>query len=234
MTYKRVGRPRPSLTKTRFAREAVGEPVGTSNTKMFQSSVSGLIGTRVLNNMTLTACSQGTAINQRLRDVINCRGFSVKGLLRSTTTSPEILTCNIAVVCQKDPSVTGLATVDEFFRNCGDPTDLTRGLDFSDSRSSIEFSSFPLNTDKFTVMKHERFCLGPPAAGMDIYFKNIDWWIPLNRQITYKGGAVGDTNDQLLVLFWFDILGALSTSTTLANKCFVQMTAITHFREAPL
>jgi len=196
---------------------------------MFQSSVSGLIGTRIINNMALTLCPRGLGLAERRNDIINCRGFTLKGLLRSTTSSPELLTCNIALVAQKDPSVAGTATVDEFFRNLG--TGVTRGTDFDVALSSIEFHMLPLNTDKFTILKHQRFVLAPPSSGVAPYNKEIDWWVPLDRQLTYRDATSTSCNDQLLVLFWFDSYGALGGSASLANKCFVQMVATTFFRE---
>jgi len=207
----------------------IGEPVGASNTKIFNASGANIDDTRTLYQANLTDCARGTAVNQRLRDVINCRGFKIRGTFRHTGASSEVLLLNVAVVAAKDPAAAGLITAVNFFRQSGSST--SRGVDFAIALAAIEFHMLPINSDLFTILKHERYQLNAASAGMTDYSKIIDWWIPINRQLTFKGAASSDCNDQIRLVWWCDIMHAAGGSAVSATKLTRQILTTTHFRE---
>jgi len=218
-----------NFPNTRRSLEAVGEPVGTSNTKIFQYATQDTYNTRTLYEVPLTNCARGTGVNERLRDVINCRGFNITVHLLSTSAS--ILMCNFAVVAVKDPPGAAAVPVQDFFRSSG-ATD-ARALDFSTALAGIEFHRLPLNSDKFTVMKHDRFMLNLPTAGMDGFFAEKIYWVPLDRQLTYFGTGETECNDCIRLLFWFDNLTTASAVVPQIDRCTGYVLAKTYFRETP-
>jgi len=216
-------RARFNRSKTVLSKAHIGEPVGSSCTKKFQSGAINTYGTRDLFMSSLTACARGADINDRLSDTINIRGFSVRTVIQSHAN----ILLNMAVVAVKDPDVTGLVTKTDFFRYAF----TTRAVDFSIALSAAEFHLYPLNSDKFTVLKHDRCIMAEDFTGATPYVKTIDWWVPLNRQVTYKDDTSGSCNDNIFVIWWMDYPTALPASAGGAGAADIQVLACTEFRE---
>lgn len=212
--------------RTVFSRTAIGEPVGSTITKAFGKYQSANFSSRTLGQETLTAIARGTALNERLTDSVNIRGFSVKALFRSNGT----IVVNMAVVAVKDPDdATKAVNTTEFFRTSGLIS--SRAVSFSNGLSPTELHMLPLNSDKFTVLKHERWNMYPASAGIQEYLKGIDWYIPLNRQTTYTDSTAASCRDSLHVIYWCDQPTAATGSAPVANQCNLSLNVITHFRE---
>lgn len=220
-----IGRRRVKARKTVFSKAAIGEPVGSSYCKSFATFGTASIASRSLTQLSLTGVARGTAINQRLSDAINIRGFNIRALFRSNNT----LVLNMAVVAVKDPDASGSVTVSDFFRSAG--LNGLRSVDFADALSPVEFHMLPLNSDKFTVLKHDRWNMYPTGSGVSEYLKGIDWYVPLNRQVAYDDATTSSCKDAIHIIWWCDQPTAAPASAPVAAQCNVQVMATTHFKE---
>lgn len=218
---------RSARGRGRFSKKAIGEPVGTSNTKNFDNTVEGSIGTRQPYNMTLVAVAKGTQISQRERDIINCRGFQIFFDIRNEgLTANDVLYVNCAVVAPKDSIAINPVN---FFRALSDLD--SRSYDFNLGRTSIELHRLPLNTDTFTILKHKRFSLTQKGAGIAGFQKTFKWWIPLRRQLTYGDANADSCITPIFFVYWCDKAFNSSGAPAVPNVAVVQIKVTTFFRD---
>jgi hypothetical protein len=202
--YNFVSRKRKAKSSfKRRQRSRIGEPVGsgTSKQRWFQSDA--LVNeSLVLHTIRLTDCDKGDNINQRTRNLINCRGFKVCMEMRNR--SKNRMYCNIAVL---SPKVDQTIETTDFFKGTG----TTRGNTFSDARSSIELHCSAINTDRYNILKHKRFTFAPNPNEADVYnpnqgstSRNINMYIPLKRQLRFEGTGAQPVDGQVYLVYWFD------------------------------
>jgi len=156
-------------------------------------------GTRTLNFHVINTTSQGTAINQRERTMINWRGTRICMFFRNTgNTNPVNL--NIAVLAPKSTGAGNVPVATEFFR--GDVG--TRAIDFGVTLSANEFRCRPINSDEYNILRHKRYTLAQTAhlKWMEQRtlknFLQIKWFIKAKRQIRY---SASDGNTQPRIVF---------------------------------
>jgi hypothetical protein len=113
---------------------------------------------------------------------------------------------NVAVVYDKrsNDGTTVVGTGD-FFRSRGGNT---RAQDFGTALGGLEFRCLPLNTDRFSVIRHKRFMLLSKNPVNTTYayatgksFKLYEDWIPLKRRITFEDGSA---QSKIWLLIWCD------------------------------
>ncbi len=186
----------------RFSKTRIGEVVGSSNSKpriQVRNSLALSRASRTLYSENLTVTDQGGNRNERERGVINCRGFRICMAIRNNISEP--LYVNVAVVSPKNA---GEITSANFFRASGQ----SRGSDFDNSKTGLEFHCLPLNTDKFAILKHKRYRLNNEESGSNITGKNymnIDWYIKLKRQLRYDDTTTTSPIDgAVYLLYWCD------------------------------
>jgi hypothetical protein len=164
--------------------------------------------------------------------------------LRNNSGRP--LQCNFAILHNKngnsDDDIADMSV--DFF---SDPSKTNRVTDFADSLSSEEFHCLPINTNKYVILKHDRFTLSPnPAAPADPggtpyttevgrNYKSLDWWVPLKRNIQYKesfpdGPKTTDAGNVWLV-YWIDDFLTNSNMPSVANKLLIQKRILTFFKD---
>lgn len=207
----------------------VGEPTSAGSAKkdLPYAQVSCVSkDTRTLYSEPLIATSQGTNINQRLRNSVNISGWKICGEIKNLTNAP--LYVNIAVISPKGGLGTSsdIPTAD-FFR---DFSSNDRSKDFGIANTSLDNHCLPINSDKYTIFKHTRARLVAEATGGDtvalqgMSYTNIDWWIPFKRQIRWDANLSYPESDQVYLVYWFDkfcTAGATAASTgavTMSHK----------------
>jgi len=140
-------------------------------------------------------------INGRQRDIVNYRGFKVCQEWKNKSSFP--LLCNVAVIALKGDADSPTLSTD-FFRGYGSD----RNLNFGDGLESLDFHCKPINTDKYTVVKHMRFKLGSAAGNDSEGFHDLpnyamkEFYVPINRQLRYRGN--GTCHTPFFLVHWCD------------------------------
>jgi len=252
--YKRSAAPRGRFAKRRmrrrrlpsrkrkrseiFSKGRIGQKIGTSVPKVYRTNYSdnSALATRTLYGSVINDVphSANNDINERQRNVVNCRGFNVYVQIKNTTSIAE--TFNLALVvprfCQETTEGT-LPTLD-FFR---DPTTDTRGVDFASALPNIAFSKFGINPDKYIVLKHKRYLLNAGVTGGSTTdedgknYRNIEWYVPLKRQLRYRDVAFDDMYQHVWVVYWLDHFQNVGGSLPIANQANCSLITNMVFRE---
>lgn len=198
-----------------------------------ENSNIGLFNTRTLYQRNLTAILHTTtnSIQDRQRDIVNIRGFKFCFHVRNNGTVPQYH--NVAVVFDKR-SNDGSATIasNDFFRGLYSE----RALDFDQNLlTALNFHCLPLNKDRFTILWHKRFVLGPGSTPAAAYtarnrdnYKTFMKYLPLKKQIQFE-----DDNPQssIWLIQWADRIDASIASIPQTNDWSLSRTIITYFRE---
>lgn len=218
--------------KAQFSRKNIGEPIGSSNAKadLVVNVIPGQFDSRTLITHNLTEIPEGTTTDTRIRKIINLRGFKICAEFSNTQTIPLYL--NVAVLSPKQKS-----TVDgnDFFRDDG--SDDNRAQNFSSiTLNSLQFHCLPINTDDYIILKHRRYKLNPVPNGTTFAaqngknYMNIDWWIPLKRQLRYDTLSGGPENGTVHLVYWCARFGD-NLSGVQTNACQRTVRATAYFRE---
>lgn len=229
MPYRRTRK------KQIFSRRNIGERIGTSVPKEYLVGFRSAdnFDSRALQTIDLTNIQKTTTndINERQRNIVNLRGFKI--YIQIENLSSNFLTYNIAVISPKDGRTADTLL---FFR---DGTQDSRASDFSTSRSNIEFYRYPINPDRWTVLKHNRYILNPEVTGQSTTlfanngrsFRTFKWWVPVKRQIRYDSSTSASSRSKVFLVWWADIWGAGAGSAPITN--IARTTVFSHgvFRE---
>jgi len=219
-----------------FSRRNIGEPVGSSNTKTVTSlfEEDQTRDTRQLVSAPLIAVNSGTGIHQRQRQIINVRGFKFNIEVRNQITAP--LYVNMCIIAPKSSTFSGIS-LNDFFRGY----DENRSEDFDFSLNSIQFHYNPINTDRYTVLKHKRIQL--IAAGREQEeaqsirtesgrnYRTLKWYMKLNRQIRFDQSTNQPESGQVYFVWWADYFGADQGDQGVSNAIRVKSRCVLVFRE---
>lgn len=216
-------------------RKRIGEAPGRGNAKrktVIDENITNK-DTRTLYVYSLTDIDQGTNIDNRERRLANLRGWKICMEIKNKRDLP--LYVNIAVLSPKSGTVTAGVSVEDFFRASSGSD---RARDFDVALNGLEFHCLPINTDRYVILKHKRTRLVASAAGGDTValngysYMNLDWYIPLKRQIRYDG-STGDKieSGECFLVYWFDGFGANAATTAVVNSAQVTSRAVAFFRD---
>lgn len=222
--------------RNKFSPKSIGENVGSSNTKQVAARANFNMLGWTLYTQDLTFIARGATLSERQREVVNLRGFKIDAMFRTITQSTgsglpsDIYFLNVAVIAPHERKATSEYPT-EFFRT-RDSTD-TRDTNFASTLGSIDLHTLPINTDKWTVLKHKRYKMPTFASGIPGWTQNIDMYIPLNRQLTYSGTAAETCNTPVYFAYW--VCRGYSSAQVDATVQFtdVQYRTTTFFRETP-
>lgn len=213
-----------------FSTENVGAPVGTSSTKS-ATTASALVttfDTRTLYSFLATDIPQGTNEGERLRRIVNLRGIKV--CLEAINLDTEALYLNWALLSPK-AGATDIQTTD-FFRIQGSE----RGTDFGIALEGYQFACYPINTDRYTVLKHSRHMLvAGTQSGVtnDLTGSNhtlIEYYHKINRQIRFESTANPESG-HIYFVWWCDRVGAAAASLVQTAKIQMGRRVVAYFRE---
>lgn len=240
MVYRGVKRRYRAVSRMRRRKRAriikAGDKVGSSSTKKafaFNNAIILPRNTRTLYFHNATDISKQTTadeIDRRSRDIANVRGL--KFCWQMMSTSGSTLTCNWALVVPKtaaEPATTG------FFRGYG----TTREVNFSTSLSSNEIHCLPINTDRYTVLTHKRFILGPAnlntttttPIGSWKNVKQFHKYVKVSRQFRFDGTAIIPENNPIFVCYWFDEWLKSGSTPVATSVVSLLTTDVIYFRE---
>lgn len=226
----RVSNGRSKAKRRRQIGEAVGHSTAKSNTVQ-NTTTAVAADTRTLYQVELTQLTRNTtdvAIDNRVRDIANIRGFKCCFQIRANNGNSP-LEVNWAVVSPKSSQA---VSVTDFFRG----TDNTRSLDFGTARTSLENTCLPINTDLYTILTRKRFTLSPKDAAAADYndnrrnFKMIEKWIPLKRQIRYDGASSTSATTPVYAVWWCDKSFAGTTDAATVGAATVMDKYVVYFK----
>lgn len=222
-------------------RRRVGEKPGTSSSKQKEIVNSDSnTGTRSLNATDITKIPLDTnnyeSRDARERNIITISGFRYCLHIRNDKPTPMLF--HYAIISPKNPVEFGVSPNSDFFRSIGTQG---RSINFGTALTAQEFDCLPINPDKFVILKHKKFTIGPneaAAAGTkynDHVSRNwakIDGYEKLKRQIRFDNNA-NDTPEASPVWFvyWFDGMLEPASSPVVPSAMKVQQKLVTYFRE---
>lgn len=221
-------------------RRVIGEPIGSSSAKSREVvstlAVNTVVQTRTLYSQELTEIPRSDNIGERERDIVNLRGFKICISLRNTNNDPCYY--NLALISFKgNACATSENTIEttKFFRDHNN----SRGQDFSQALTALEFHCLPINTDLYNVITHKRYRIGGAAVGSSNWnsqsnnFKNIDFYQKIKRQIRFENSDQESSNHKVFFVEWCDRFD--QTSGAVPAPGFVsQRKLICYFREPGL
>lgn len=210
---------RRSAKRRKVSQPKVGEPMRLSHVKRDDTFTQDalLIDTRTLYVNELTAIPGGPLEDDRERTLINVKGIELTYHFANKDGQPHFL--NVAVVAPKHTS-SGV-TVTDFFRGASG----NRGTDFAITMSALELHYTPINTDKYTIIRHTRHQLGAQQDAVALYNSDAgpgNWlskkqWIPINRQLRYDSQLSTSCNTPIYLVYWFDRMMATGGSAVAAS-----------------
>lgn len=183
--------------------EKIGEKPGTGNVQ--RSNVGNIsVQDRTSQNLyfqdvTDILGTSGTAapnIDERRRALVHLRGIKV--CMEWQNTLAKDILCNIAVVAPR--SSTTVSTTD-FFRGNGSQ----RGLNFDYlTINSLDMHCRPINTDLYTVLRHERFTIGKAFTGsMPPDYRYVEFYQKIDRQIRFDDEHGGTAKTPIYLCYWY-------------------------------
>lgn len=229
----RINNPYRRNKRARFSPRMIGMPNNstTSKSQVLANETAITRQTRTLYVLDLTALQQGFDINQRLRQHVKMTGWKICHEFRWTVNTPGYL--NIAVLSPKQTTTDSVEPLN-FFRNNED----ARSMDFSTLRTGLEFHCCPINSDDYTILRHKRYVLNTVNQPTASWSKqsgsswiNVNWWVPLRRQVRYQPGeSATPTDGRVFLVYWFDVWGNPS-GTAAASCAAVSAKVISYYRE---
>jgi hypothetical protein len=235
MLSKRTGQKVRRKGRFKFNKARYGHPNGTSSAKMHQGKndthVSGATKTLYVYDCftDILQGSTGNELNRRRNRAINLRGIKICFHVENNLSRPVWL--NFAILQRKDQNAMQTPHGDNFFR-CTGQSDV-RGKDFSTALTGLELKCLPINPDKFLILRHTRWTIGP-KNGQDghNYYKTFDFYKHLNREIRYTDQDGNQTEQSPLeFVWWCSTPDDTEATETVPNAVTYGMRTLTYFRD---
>ena len=229
----RVGKGNPY--KKRKALRQIANPIrktGTSKRVVQRDTDLEQKETRTLYSSDITDITKASSlneINKRQRDIANIAGVKYCVQLYNGLQKPIFF--NYAIISPKDKREWFNDKTVDFFRGYEN----SRGQNFNNALSSNDFRCRPINADRFHVLSHKRFVIGPRDGGVSYTastrpnYYTFDGYLPIKRQFRYKDGT-NSSIDSIFIVYWMDCWDGAKDSAPI-NGLHVQQRVITYFRE---
>lgn len=258
----------PTLKRTRFApspafvprnefKRNYGNPIGFAESNRLQTYTtynitgsSSLFNGPNLNSWLVNGVVQSGEpgavelgeddLTTRQRQIINCLGIEYR---YSCVNMQDVthLTCHIAFVSPKRvPDLTDdrmVLPTTGFFR--GDSNSRAQNFDNVTCDASV-LNYNPINTDRYTVLSHEKFILAPQTGTMTTLGQvsgsgsntRVDRkYVKVNRQIRFNGRKDTDIEDPIFIVFWFVPVGYCAGTYAAGSIASFRVETIMHWRE---
>lgn len=213
----------------------IGDPPGRSKSSRTEVTDENNYSTRALHSIETIVLNRNTLtaqdIRNRTRDTAIIKGIKICVQFRNFESHP--LYCNYAVIHPKTSLGAGnQVPVTEWFRSYGED----RAVDFNPATMNPnDFHCLPINTDRYVVIRHARFRLGPSGAmstGANwLPIKEMDMYIKLNRQIRWEGDSATDLREgQIYAVWWFDGPDSIAGTVPVASACRVLQRFVIYFK----
>lgn len=155
----------------------------------------------LLQDLHLSAISQGTSVNQRERQMINIKGIKLTEFSQVISTNVQGAWARTLVVRSKysasEEGTTELET--DLFRGTNQ-----RAINYQGTKGGSHKCFFPINTDKWEVFYDKTVYLNSGTQPQPDTRMSKDIWIPVNRRINYDGTASTNVQGGLYLIFFHD------------------------------
>ena len=219
----------------KFSMRRIGNPKGSSTCKSREGlSYSDTPQDRTLIVMDVVSRlphSPDDNINARSRNVVNISGFKYCFHVRNNFRIP--LSYHFAVCVDKKHG--NEPYINNFFRAPGEGNN--RSQNFSDQLSGLDMKCQPINTDRYIVLRHERYTI-PGAEQSMTYnangrnnFMTIEKYVKVNRQIRFEGHGDDTSQTRILIFIWTSQIDAISGDPGVQDVMRQHVNTQTYFRE---
>lgn len=215
--------------KRLFSRKNVGDPRGFATAKKHEvANGQTTLLTRTLVSVNLTEIDKTSVndIDRRQRDTLYISGFKICMSIHNQGTAP--LYVNIAILAPKG-NQQGI-TITDFFRGFG----TVRNKSFTNALTANEFHCLPINTDRYTVLRHMRFSLNGTGTTYAREFggtwRDVDMYLPLKRTVRFESSASTSCETPVYLVKWCDNV-MNPTAQTATTGMEYQERIITYFKE---
>lgn len=197
-----------------FSPSNIGKDIGTADTKkngvLDDDDVAGgpIYNTRTLYKRQLVVVPPGMADNQRMGTAINLKGIKIcTNWMHAQMSNGNGLNCHLAIIAPKENNAKTFAAGEfeqDFFGAWGF-NGSNRALDFGIQLSSIDFDCYPINTDKWVVLKHIRLDLATFNANHSAFdsYKKEHFYLKINRQVQFSSMAEDALPDNPIYMVWW-------------------------------
>lgn len=158
----------------------------------------------IANNLAVTNL-EINRINRRQRQIIFVRGFQIDQYVQNVSDSP--LLYNMAVI---QPINSTAVSTSGWFREYTE----SRDVDFSTGLGALQIHEYPISTDKYRVLLHKRYTLGPVASGTQFNttgppnFLRLKHYVKFNKQIRFNDDSTTFAEQRVYLVFWADNFNA--------------------------
>lgn len=204
---QRAWRSRKARTNNLSRIGAIGKAISKrANTEA--DSIPLTINSRTLYFTQINQIEKATdnELDRRIRDSVYIKGFKCCMEFENNLNRPMYFHSAI-VYDKRSNDGTTIVTTDDFFRS---RQGNERSVDFSTALSSLEFRCLPLNTDRFSVLRHKRFFLTPVNSGAGFTaasgknYKLYEDYIRLKKLVRWNDNQA---QSKIWWLQWFDYYG---------------------------
>lgn len=219
----------------RVTRKRMGETPNFSNCKRTEIRNTNTTGhdTRTLYAVDVTqiprADVSGTtiSIDERIRNLVNYRGFKLCFHIRNDTNKPIMWHCAV-IQAKNDTAI----SITDFFR--GNATE--RGVNLNTALSFAEYDCLPINTDKFYVLHHWRRQIQMAVATSDEISRSgknyytFMKYVKIGRQLRYDAA---DTSPErpIYLVHWSDQYFSDKITDPVASALQMQIHITAFWRE---
>lgn len=181
-----------------------GQPVGLSTCKRVEPVATTTTTTpSVLSWINCTNIAQGQSINERERDLINCRGLKVRFFGAIDADRP----CEMHIAVVSPKGETGAIGNTDWFRS----VQTTRGINLDPALlSGLEMNTLPINADKWMVLKHWKVktaattSAGGYNTGVRQNWFTKEAYVPIKRQLRFTNNQSTSCRDPIYLVWWWD------------------------------
>lgn len=201
----------PRVGRTPKISKAIGERVGTTACKTNSFGEAQIqCETSTLYTQPINDIVPGTAIDNRLRDIVNLRGFTLHwemyNLPQTSAPSDTQLPVyfHVAILGIKETEGNQV-NADKFFRGNNN----TRAINFNEDLSAIQLDTLSINTDDYFVLYHRRMLIGgtqdnAQENGSRAQYRRGKKYIKVNRQVRYNTDSQIPTDGRCFLVWYAD------------------------------
>lgn len=192
-------------------------------------------------------CFQGSELQQRERQAILLKGFSISLVYSNVLSSA--LYVNVAILHTKDEQYSANIPQTNFFRSDGNAGGAATAADGRNSRTrdfnlnctAEQLHRLPINPDKFNVLAHKRFSLMRDSSGA-VGFNNTqgraynfrNFWVPVKRRIVFDSATAGSpVEDRFLLMWWYDVPNTQTGAAMVPAAATSSSHVVAYFTDLP-
>jgi len=167
--------------------------------KQRETTTSVVASSRTLHALALDSFPFGTAVTNRERNKLLFKAVKINAAYRTSSANGRMF--RWAVVAPKI-----LQPINDLPTNFFTGYDGERGLSFSIALDGLTQCHYPINRETHNVIAQGSEWLGGNDFNKEVYPQEFTWskYIPLNKMLTFDGGATDLPYQRHYFVFWWD------------------------------